>query len=1216
MKVFLGSIILLAFAFITPKAFASEYALTNNGTSTDFNDGNNYTSTSGTGVVPGAGDILYIFPGFTTAADATLPQIDVTAGGATTITLTSSSNHTLLGLLVSSNFESTSYSGVLNLSFTGGSTLSVGTAEILGGVTVNYSGNLAFTSEGVSGGEPSLTVGTTTSELDFGQTTGAGTLNLSNGTLNLDPAGTESSFIVGSGAKGTVNQNGGSTVNSGTFLTIGADSGAGSYNVTSGAALNLGAAGEDNGYVLAIGDGAGSVGTLTINGGFFNAVNPDTTIDVGNAGTGTIVQTSSNVILSGDINIGAGGTGFYTLQSGSLSIISTPGTGEGAVFTIGGVSMDSVGQFTQSGGSLTTDGSSTFTVGGTLGSTSGLYAVSGGTATFNDGLIISNTGTVSQTGGTVTITNGTALDLSSVGGVYNLNGGTLQVGPNGLAGVADEGKLNLGGGNLTTTAGTVTDALDGSLSGASTINAAGTLIFSGTLSGNGSLTVAAGTVQASPANLPSISGVALRSGTTLNLTTSGANTDIFTGTISGAGNLETGNTGVDNNGGAIAAPAGYQLILLKAANLPNGTTTIAAGTGLQLPGGTLNTVTGGAGSSLTVGSAGGGTLTALGTVTVPNVQVNSGSGLRVGNVVGSIVNNGSLDTLAAESTLTVSGSLSQPQQATVAQEGTLIVRTNGVTSDAYDVGSANLFGSVKVVGVGSNTYNIVTTSAPGQLTTGTLNSHTADGLASTPNTVLFTSTLSEEGNQILQLTTVQKDVTPFAGTPNQRAVGQAIDTQIQLPPASFVPLLLGLDSITDAGSIPDALNQLTPQSFLYMRDIAFENTTFLAQRVDGFLTNLRTGYAGLDTSGLSILGPGFDSKLGQSLGSLLAYNGEAPAPNGVNYYPDDNDTSSSSAPLMVEPSPAGPATMSDSVDPRMAPTVAPPPSTSVLDGTGVGFNQFVSGDLILGELNQDDSGSSQPKANYVAGNATAGVSFRMNSNLAAGVLFDYNHTDALTSVQGSHVRVDSYSPGLFATFFEHGFYANGLFTFGYNNYSDDRKISIGTFDESATSKPSGEQYAPNIDVGYDFHPDRHWVVGPTAGLGYTHLDVDSFHESGAGAADLAVGSQSADSLRGRLGGRVVYLVHSGSILFQPNLSLSFQHEFLNDPFHLDSQLNIPGTPSFQTQGSNSGRNTGLLTFGLTATLDNSMNLYLNYLAELGGDDYLIQSVEGGVKASF
>ena len=131
---------------------------------------------------------------------------------------------------------------------------------------------------------------------------------------------------------------------------------------------------------------------------------------------------------------------------------------------------------------------------------------------------------------------------------------------------------------------------------------------------------------------------------------------------------------------------------------------------------------------------------------------------------------------------------------------------------------------------------------------------------------------------------------------------------------------------------------------------------------------------------------------------------------------------------------------------------------------------------------------------------------------------------------------------------------------------------------------------------------------------YTHLDVDSFQESGAGPADLFVDSQSANSIRARLGGHVVYQIRSGSVLFQPNLTASVQHEFLDDTFGLTSQL--PGGPDFTIQGTNPGRNSGLIGLGVTATLDNTLSFYLNYLAEVGGGDYFVQNVEGGIKASF
>jgi outer membrane autotransporter protein len=268
-------------------------------------------------------------------------------------------------------------------------------------------------------------------------------------------------------------------------------------------------------------------------------------------------------------------------------------------------------------------------------------------------------------------------------------------------------------------------------------------------------------------------------------------------------------------------------------------------------------------------------------------------------------------------------------------------------------------------------------------------------------------------------------------------------------------------------------------------------------------------------------------------------------------------------------------------------------------------------------MNQDQSAANAApaKASYTAGDATAGISFRMTNNLAAGVLFDYNHTDAKTDGNGSKTDVDSYSPGIYATYFNKGFYVNGLFSFGYNTYSNTRAIPF--LGATAQSSPTGQQYVTNLDGGYDFQPKRHpeWIFGPTLGLTYTHLNIDSFTETGASAADLSVASQSIDSLRSRLGAHVIYQARSGSILFQPNFTAMWQHEFLDNP-GITSQLNIPGTSPFTIQPAGGDKDSALLGCGVTMTLDNSMAFYVNYIADVGTDDFLAQSIVGGFKASF
>jgi outer membrane autotransporter protein len=76
----------------------------------------------------------------------------------------------------------------------------------------------------------------------------------------------------------------------------------------------------------------------------------------------------------------------------------------------------------------------------------------------------------------------------------------------------------------------------------------------------------------------------------------------------------------------------------------------------------------------------------------------------------------------------------------------------------------------------------------------------------------------------------------------------------------------------------------------------------------------------------------------------------------------------------------------------------------------------------------------------------------------------------------------------------------------------------------------------------------------------------------------------------------------------------WQHEYLDSSSGITSSL--PSTGDFTIQTNSPSRDSALIGVGMTATLSNSLALYLNYLADVGADDYWAQSVVGGFKARF
>ena len=1163
---------------------------------------------------------------FQTTPDAT--QVNVGNGGTGTITQSNSSD-----VVTGNELSIGENGGTGTYNLTDTSILQTGTSQTSGNYFIAIGSNIAAaqTTAGTVGtlnisGSATLSVGAT------------GQLQLGTASEELGTTGIAAGVV---GGTGIITQDGaGSNVNllNGSATFIGTyNGGIGTYNLISGTITMSG------GSTMAFGEDAGTTGTLAQSGGTFNA----------GALTG--------------IFIGIDGAGTYDLSGGTATLLNG--------FTVGGLTGTAGGSgvVNQTGGVLITgDGVATsgVVVGGAAGTATGIYDLSGGTSTMNGGLTVSANGTVTQSGGTMTITLGQTLKLLQAGGAYNLTSGILQAGnngTNGLVGTTGEGTLNFRGGTLQVLTGStavLTDNLDGTVINTSTLDTTqGGITLGGTLSGTGGFdiiggntvtfaspngditytgatTVANGTLVTNASNIAESSAINLPgpgAASTLDLTVNAAGNQLA-GTVTGAGVMN-----VAFNGGA--------LTLASTSNDFTGTINLGsnatAGT-LQIFGGTFGAIADdGTGSAVTIGGnssiATSGTVNFTQNVTYTGLTtVNSGFTLNALGLAGSVTNNGTLFasslatnvtgavtnngtlgsslSLGSMPTLTI-GSATDPSSFTSSATGDMIIRINGPTTDDFLVyGATTLTGSKATVsGYGIVTNQVVLTSDGGL--TGAPIAAVTEG-----NGLLYKATLTDSGDNLL-LTTTQSPVAPYAQTPNQRAVANALDPVFT---AGNLPANMrnAFNTMT-ASEIPMALDELSPEVLQYSRDIAFSNATFLAQRVDGVLANVRLGTKGFDTSGVNVISSNFDSGLGRSLNSLLAYdppgNPFAPAPNGVDYYPDNGGNSPAIAPPPNSP-PVSSGSISDSGNPY-TPYTAPSPSynaaahapTAPPDANfnGPTMSGFILGDVVLADMNQDLSAANAPpdKAKYTSGDAAAGISFRMTSNLAAGVLFDYTHTSANTDDNNSKTTVDTYSPGIYATWFDKGFYVNGLFSFGYNNYSNTRVIPfLGT---TANSSPSGEQYVGNLDCGYDFQPKNHreWIFGPIAGLTYTHLDVDSFNEGGAGPADLSVNSQSLDSLRSNLGGHVIYQARAGSLLFQPNLNVIWQHEFLNNP-GITSQFNIPGTSPFSIQTPSMASDSALISTGVTVTLDNSMGFYVNYLADVGADDFFAQSIIGGFKASF
>jgi outer membrane autotransporter protein len=430
-------------------------------------------------------------------------------------------------------------------------------------------------------------------------------------------------------------------------------------------------------------------------------------------------------------------------------------------------------------------------------------------------------------------------------------------------------------------------------------------------------------------------------------------------------------------------------------------------------------------------------------------------------------------------------------------------------------------------------------------------------------------------------------------TANQHSVGVYIDSFAANAPdigGNYQTLVNNLYLLTgDPSALGSALDQISPQSLQIWRHIAFDNSVFYTQLVNNHLADLRDGLTGFDASHMTYMAPGTDPMLSQIHSRLLAWS-----------------------------PPSTPGLLSDSIQPALGGVSMADPKDLKLVSSSEPQNPwstFLAGSVILAGLSHDQDLAYQ---NYTTSSVLAGADYRIDSNWTVGALLSYGHTDADLDHLGSTTTVDSYSPGVYASYVDPaGWYGNGTFAYDYNSYTEDRNIRIGALSGTNQGAPQGNQFVGNLTGGYEFTEGK-WKVGPTAEAQFVNLGVNSFAESGPTA--LNVQAQNVDSFRTQLGFEARYAGHAqgwfGNWNLTPHFSATWQHAYLDEAGAITSDFNQLGTGSFSVQTTHTERDSAFVDVGLDAELEKSLTLFLDYETQAGEDNYYAQSIQGGLKIGF
>jgi outer membrane lipase/esterase len=244
---------------------------------------------------------------------------------------------------------------------------------------------------------------------------------------------------------------------------------------------------------------------------------------------------------------------------------------------------------------------------------------------------------------------------------------------------------------------------------------------------------------------------------------------------------------------------------------------------------------------------------------------------------------------------------------------------------------------------------------------------------------------------------------------------------------------------------------------------------------------------------------------------------------------------------------------------------------------------------------------------------TIGTEYRINNNAFVGGAFDYSNPKARLFNNAGTTDANSYQFGIYSAWANTHFFAQGLATFGWQNFRNTRPGVVDTI----TSNPDGTTFVAGGKIGYLFDAGKS-QIGPIGGLTYARARVNGYTESGDPVLTLTVGPQTAEALVASVGVqfRAPFMVNGRTI--SPYLNLTAEDDLIGNGRII--QFDATSAPlivnSWAIPNGTSQHVYGRVAGGVVAPVTNNVALTANLsrtVGHQGGDDFY---GTGGFKVSF
>ena len=297
-------------------------------------------------------------------------------------------------------------------------------------------------------------------------------------------------------------------------------------------------------------------------------------------------------------------------------------------------------------------------------------------------------------------------------------------------------------------------------------------------------------------------------------------------------------------------------------------------------------------------------------------------------------------------------------------------------------------------------------------------------------------------------------------------------------------------------------------------------------------------------------------------------------------------------------------------------------SDSIFDSGRLGV--FINGNISLGDK---DRTANEEGFEFQTTGITLGADYRFTDQLVLGAAVGYIKNDTDLDADGGQLDADGYSLSLYGTFFQDsGLYADGMVSFGRNDYDQQRNIryDIGSVsvDQTAASDFDGDQWSASFGGGYSFSRGA-LAFGPTARLEYVNAKVDAFEETmsnpiaNGGGWATRIENQEMDSFNLQLGGDLSYAVSQSWGVLLPQIHMEWVHEFKDDAHNVDGHFLLdPSSTAFSLNTDSPDSDYFNVRLGVSAQFAQGRSAYIYYRKLIGYQDLDMDSFSAGVRLEF